>query len=103
MALDPKLAAWLGVAPDATSFTAKLAAPVEVGDQTYTEITVREPTLADLEEVTRKGGIAQDIAMISLAGKAPERVAKALPASEYRKAMAFLNVFVSAQPTSSDS
>lgn len=96
--MDKNLADWLGIAPDATTFTARLARPVEIGDKTYDVIVLVEPTLGQMEEAAKTPGSAQDSELISIVSAVPVSVARALPASEYRKAMAFLGFFINAAP-----
>jgi len=96
--IDENLAKWLGIERDAATFTVKLAKPYELAGQIYRELTLSEPSLGQVEEAAKKTGLAQDVALISAVAGVPERVVRALPHSEYRRAIAFLNVFLLAGP-----
>lgn len=102
--MDPKLADWLGIPADAESLTLKLAQPIKVGTTDYAEITLTEPTLGQMEEAGKKAGpaFAEDIALIAVVAKVPDQVARGLPATAYKKAVAFLNVFLMAAPSAGD-
>lgn len=96
--MDQVLADWLGIAADATSLTVPLKEKITVGGTEYTELTLVEPTLGQMEEAGKKTGLAEDIALIAVVAKVSDQVARALPASGYKKAVAFLNVFLMAAP-----
>lgn len=98
--IPENLADWLGVKPDTKRLTVYFPpeAPFEYAGQVYTELTVCEPTLGQVEQAAQKRGIAQDVALISLVSKTPESVVRALPHHQYRRASVFLNVFLFAAP-----
>ena len=96
---DARLAEWLGIEPEAENFTVYLPKAAQLAGINYREITLVEPTLGQVEDAAKQTGLLQDIALISAVAGVPERVVRMLSYSEYRKAIAYLNVFLLAGPS----
>jgi len=74
--------------------TVKLRTPVPLGDMTYTEMTVREPTAAEWLRWDKLTGIEADITAVSIVAGVPDPVVRQIGASSLMKASRFIQLFL---------
>jgi hypothetical protein len=72
-----------------------LRKPIEFGGETYTELTLREPTAGEYEQVDNvKGPTATDIIMVSLVSGVPKQVIAKVGMRDLNKAAKYLGSFI---------
>lgn len=78
--------------PDSKKITLK--EPIELDGNSYTSITLNEPTAGQIE-TSRKagGGDANVIRLIALCSGTPETVVRQMKARDYREAARFCDLF----------
>ena len=82
------------------TLTLSLRKPVTVGEVKYDELTFREPTAGQLENVADLDDIKATIQLLALSAGVLPRVISALPARDFKRAAGFLDSFLqSAQRT----
>jgi len=74
--------------------TVPLRSPVQLGELTYTEIKLREPTAAEWKQWDKLTGIEADTKAISVVAGVPEQVIDKIGARALMKASRFLLLFL---------
>jgi len=72
-----------------------LRAPVEYAGQTYTELSLREPTADEWSKFSSKDGVEADIAGVSIVSGVPEMAIRKIGARDLRVASKYLAGFLS--------
>ena len=83
--------------------TITLRKPVVLGDITYSELALREPTAGELEKAssaTTQIGVV--INLIQLVAKVPRRVAEGLGQRDLKEASSFLESFTEDSPAAGE-
>ena len=75
--------------------TVKLRTPIPLGEITYTELKLREPTAAEWKRWDRLTGIVADIVAVSVASGVPDQVVAQIGARALMKASRFIQLFLS--------
>lgn len=73
-----------------------LRKPVVLGDKTYAELPLREPTAGELSKATRAGGdnnVDVAISLISQIAEVPARVVQSLSQRDFQECNDFLGSF----------
>jgi Phage tail assembly chaperone proteins, E, or 41 or 14 len=99
--LNDELRAWFGdrLSEDGLKLTVRLPTMFKMGNLEITDITLVEPTVAQVEEAQKKATpLAQSRALIAIVGKVPEGAVAALPISEFTRADRFLSGFTQPGP-----
>lgn len=78
----------------ADELTITLRKPIVVGKATYAEITVREPTVAQLKQITAQSGVDSTITAITLTADVPAGVAAQMAARDFMRAKEFFDGFL---------
>lgn len=88
-----------------TEKTIQLRAPIELGGTTYTEITLKEPTAAQIVAASDVGGSSakMDIELISQVAALPRAVVGKLCARDFTDCRVFLAGFLSVGPATGES
>lgn len=77
----------------AETLTITLKKPVTLGDQTYTELRLREPTGAEVITVDNKSGWALEIGLIALVSGVPEPAVMKIGVKDLQRARKFIGHF----------
>jgi hypothetical protein len=74
---------------------------VKLGDDTYTSITLREPTAGELERATRDGraGLTVAIDLIAMVAAVPRKVIEGITGRDLREASDYIEGFTEDGPT----
>jgi hypothetical protein len=78
-------------APD--TLTIAFTRPIEFAGDTYRDLVLREPTVAEMERVENLVGIASTIELMRMISGRPESVIRAMGISQLREASGYLQVF----------
>ena len=81
-----------------------LKKPLVLGEMSYDSITVREPTISEVEEAMKQPnqlGIA--IALLATVSGIPTAMIRKLPSSEFAKATSAMSAFTLDSPETGDS
>lgn len=83
--------------------TLTLAKPVRIGDQEWTELQLREPTVGEMEKATTgaASGYASNIAMLSLVAGIPQAAVRLMGHRDFARAIDFLSA--ASQPGTDES
>ncbi|KVZ18639.1 hypothetical protein WT88_29610 [Burkholderia stagnalis] len=77
-----------------------LRKPVKIGDETFTTLTLREPTAGELERATvAERGLTVTINLISMVAGVPRQVVERITGRDLREAASFLEGFTEDGPT----
>lgn len=71
-----------------------LKKPIELGELTYTTLTLREPTAAEWELWSHLSGVAADIAAVAVVSGVPEPVVRKLPVRQLLEGSRYLGRFL---------
>lgn len=74
--------------------TVQLRTPIPLGDNTYSELKLREPTAAEWTKWDKLSGIEADIMAVSIVAGVPEPVIRQIGASALMKASRFILLFL---------
>jgi len=74
--------------------TVPLRKPVSLGDLTYTELKLREPTASEWKQWDKLTGIAADTKAISVVAGVPEQVIDQIGSRALMKASRFILLFL---------
>jgi len=74
--------------------TVPLRTPVQLGELTYTELKLREPTAAEWKQWDKLTGIAADTKAISVVAGVPEQVVDKIGSRALMKASRFILLFL---------
>lgn len=90
--------------PDEKTIT--LRKPIKLQDRTVTEITLREPTAGEIEQVekraARDGAQASNILLIQVCADITDGEARRLGARDFHEALMFVQGFFPAAPETGD-
>lgn len=76
-----------------------LATPIELHGQTYDKISLREPTVGEVDKAFKgTSGLAGTILLISLISDIPRGAIEKLPMRPFKEAAAFISVFTEDSP-----
>ncbi|HEX7851410.1 MAG TPA: phage tail assembly protein [Sphingomonas sp.] len=75
--------------------TVKLRQPIPLGEITFSELRLREPTAAEWKRWDRLSGIEADIMAVSVVAGVPDQVIAQIGARELMKAARFILLFLS--------
>ena len=75
------------------TFTLTLKAPITVGNQTLTELTFREPTAGQIQEIAKFDDVKATIELGARSAGVLPSVIQALPARQFKQVGDFLESF----------
>jgi len=76
------------------SLTVTLRKPVSLGDQSYTQLALREPTAAEWQQWSKLEGVEADIMAVSIVSGTPKPVVERIGARDLMTAARYLARFL---------